>query len=97
MLDLVLSQNQVTLSGLLDKHSSQDLWNKRAEFLTIDNKTLSIELSKIEKIDSAGLATLLALYREANLKGIPFVILNAPKQLRDLAAVNGVLEILPFK
>ncbi len=93
MFDWALNGDELILSGILDKYSGVELWNNRQKFI---KSAINIQLSDLEKTDSAGLATLIALYKEAKQKNIPMKIQGAPQQLLDIAEVSGVKDILPF-
>ncbi len=93
MFDWTLNGDELVLSGFLDKRSGIELWNNRQQLL---KSAINIQLSALERTDSAGLATLIALYKEAKQKNIPMKIQGAPQQLLDIAEVSGVKDILPF-
>ncbi len=97
MLSLDFKKDTLSLTGSLDKRTSMQLWLKRSSFITANTKLLNINLSEISRIDTAGLATLIALFREANTLQIPISFLGATEQLCDLAKVSGVYKILPLR
>ena len=53
-----------------------------------------VDLSGVTRADSAGLALLLELSREARAAGRELKCLGAPEQLRRLAGFFGVTEVL---
>ncbi|MDC8014760.1 STAS domain-containing protein [Tahibacter soli] len=56
----------------------------------------TLDLAGVDAADSAGLAVLLALARDARAAGRPFAIANAPESLRalaQLAEVDGLLGL----
>lgn len=55
---------------------------------------LTFDLNKVEKVDSAALAVLCELLREANSKNTQLSFINAPKSLVNLASLCDVSEIL---
>ncbi len=55
-----------------------------------------VDLGGVTRADSAGLALLLELAREAREAGRELRILRAPEQLRRLAGFFGVTEVLPL-
>ena len=97
MLSWDLEDQLLSLTGTLDKQTSMALWQKRKQFISSKINILTIDLSAVKRIDSAGLATIIALYRELKQQKLGFKIQGASQQTRDLAKVNGVLELLPFK
>jgi len=101
MLAWTLNADVLSLSGCLDKNSCMKLWNDR-EGIFGDKKPspkrsyIIFDLSKINRIDTAGLATLISLYRLAREAQLDLSFKNASKQFNDLSKVSGVREILPL-
>lgn len=58
------------------------------------NGALELDLSAVTRTDSAGLALLLQLAREARTASQPLRFTHAPAQLRALATFFGVSELL---
>ena len=56
----------------------------------------AIDLARVTRSDSAGLALLLELTRRARRSGGSLKLQNAPPQLRKLAAFFGLDELLQF-
>jgi anti-anti-sigma factor len=101
MFNWQLNKGELVLNGILDKKSGVELWNNRHKFLETTNDAINdsviIRLSQLEQTDSAGLATLIALFKEARHKNILMKILGAPQQLLDIAKISGIESILPFE
>ncbi len=53
------------------------------------------DVSRLAEFDSAALAVLLSLRREAQAAGRAFGVQGLPPRLRELASVYGVEELLP--
>jgi len=53
------------------------------------------DASALQRFDSSALAVLLECRREALANGRSFAVHGLPPRLRDLAALYGVLELLP--
>ncbi|MCP4702719.1 MAG: STAS domain-containing protein [Gammaproteobacteria bacterium] len=53
----------------------------------------ALDLREVSKTDSAGLALLAELLREAKLKNAPLRFHNPPTQLLNIAEVNGLKEL----
>jgi len=60
------------------------------------NKAVSLALDGVERIDSAGLALLVSLVRQARQADCTLTLTGAPEQLLGLARVGGVDHILPL-
>lgn len=56
----------------------------------------TIDLSGIERSDSAGVALLLEWWRRARHRGTELHYLNPPAQMRAIIDVSGLGEILPM-
>jgi len=54
-----------------------------------------VDAARLEQFDSAALAVLLALRREALALGKTFAIAGLPPQLADLGSLYGIAELLP--
>ncbi|WP_206609501.1 STAS domain-containing protein [Thiohalobacter thiocyanaticus] len=57
---------------------------------------LDVDLSGVERADSAGLALLIEWMREARRLDKPLRLLNMPAQMLDIARVSSLDEILPL-
>lgn len=57
----------------------------------------SIDLARVARSDSAGIALLLELTRRSRARGASLQILNAPQQIRALAQFFGVDSLLNFQ
>lgn len=67
-----------------------------AKPLFINNQPLCVDLSRVTQCDSASLALLLELMRLASQKNISISFINPPKQMMDIANVNGLNALLPI-
>jgi len=54
----------------------------------------SIDLSEVQRVDSAGLALLLGWYRRAHLGGANLRMLHVPEQLRSMAELYELDTLL---
>ncbi len=58
---------------------------------------LTIDCSAVEKSSSVGLALLLAFMRDAAAAGKSLEICGLPEDMREIAAVSGLNDILPVR
>ena len=58
---------------------------------------LSLDCSAVEKSSSVGLALLLAFVRDARKAGRELSISALPADMREIAQVSGLLELLPLQ
>lgn len=56
----------------------------------------TVDLSGVERSDSAGVALLLEWWRRARRRGAELRYLNPPAQMRAIIEVSGLSEILPL-
>nr|WP_203565315.1 STAS domain-containing protein [Alteromonas profundi] len=91
----------VSVHGCLDQASlSKDFWlaisAKEHEMLST-NKRCSIDLSDVERADTAGLAWLINAIRDGKQQGIDVSLQALPEKLRKLAKISGVDSFLPVE
>jgi len=69
---------------------------ERGEELFDGSPVLCIDLSGVDRADSAGLALLIEWTRSAREEGKQIRFVNIPAQMRDIARVSGLDNVLPF-
>ncbi|MBT3196945.1 MAG: STAS domain-containing protein [Gammaproteobacteria bacterium] len=69
---------------------------REAPPLFVGQGELRVDLSKVRRLDSAGLALLMEWLRFANGQQRNIYFLNPPPQLERLARISGVSELLPI-
>lgn len=91
-------QVRLTLSGPLDQDSlKQDYWNElnSAQQLKLDNaEQLTVDLKNIDRADTAGLAWLINIARDAHQCNIKVIFTDVPSKLLNLADLSGAKVIL---
>jgi phospholipid transport system transporter-binding protein len=93
MLNWTRDGNIIRLSGQLDKDNAHLLWEARESLLS---KGGCLDLSGLDRTDSAGLAALVALLAWAHRNSLSVELASPSPQLLALARVSGVQDILPF-
>lgn len=88
-------KNALFLSGPIVKETVVSLLAQVKPFFS-KLQTLHIDLSRATQCDSASLALLLELMRLAKQKNLSISFTNAPKQMTDIANVNGLAALLPI-
>jgi phospholipid transport system transporter-binding protein len=56
-----------------------------------------IDCGAVEKSSSVGLSLLLAFMRDAEAAGKSLTVRGLPADMRDIASVSGLLEVLPLE
>jgi len=57
---------------------------------------LTIDLTAVSRSDSAGVALLVDIMQHANSANLTLSFSNLPQQMKDIAGVTGLLDILPL-
>lgn len=94
-LDPGATKDRLHLSGELSFHTVPDLWRQTRELFK-GCPTLTIDLSGVERSDSAGLALLVEWMREAARCGTELRFVNMPTQMLAIARVSSLDRILPL-
>ncbi len=81
------------VTGALVLDTVPALWAERNRLLKPGQTVL--DLQGVERTDSAGVALLVSLLREARTSQTSLEFANIPAQLRSLARVSGVDDLLP--
>jgi phospholipid transport system transporter-binding protein len=89
---------QLQLAGVLDYSTGPKLREQGARLIAASSATrLALDCSAVEKSSSVGLALLLAFIRDARKAGRELSIIALPADMRDIAQVSGLLELLPLQ
>lgn len=93
----IIWQDERTLriSGELSFNTVSQL-SQQAETIIAKNKSLVIDLSGVDRSDSAGLAMLLAWTKAAEDYQVSLKFINPPKQIQAIATISNVASILEF-
>ncbi|MCW2475524.1 MULTISPECIES: lipid asymmetry maintenance protein MlaB [unclassified Symbiopectobacterium] len=82
----------LALSGDLDRDSLLPFWQQR-ETLLAGKHTLDI--SALDRVDSAGLALLVHLYQQQNSSASSLVISGAGERVKTLIALYNLNDVIP--
>lgn len=88
-----LSPTQYALSGSLDRDSIPSIW---AEFKQwpFQQDTMQINLTNVERIDSATLALLIQLIKKAKENQCKLLFNDLPEQLNVLIEISNVTSMM---
>ncbi len=91
------NQQQYTISGAVDFNTAPDLVQRALNFFKANtgsdkagNNKVKVDLSKITKCNSAGLALMFEMAKHAKTKNIELHFENLPKTLLTIAKAYGV-------
>jgi phospholipid transport system transporter-binding protein len=86
---------ELLLSGVLDFRSGPGLRNEGQALIKSSTATaLVVDCSQVEKSSSVGLSLLLAFMRDAAAAGKALSIRALPDDMREIAQVSGLTELL---
>ena len=87
--------DELLLSGVLDYRTGPDL-RKEGQALIKSSKasSLVIDCSAVKKSSSVGLSLLLCFIRDAQALNKPLSIRAMPEDMREIAQVSGLTELL---
>ncbi|MGP0171940.1 STAS domain-containing protein [Pseudomonas sp. NCHU5208] len=89
---------QLALSGVIDHLSGPALREQGGRLILASGAArLQLDCSAVSKSNSVGLALLLAFMRDARQAGRELVISELPEDMREVAEVSGLLELLPLQ
>ncbi|MEN3160281.1 STAS domain-containing protein [Alkalimonas sp. NCh-2] len=94
MLKIELQQQRLMIEGVLDRNTLLNYWP--LTLLKNVSGEVTFDFSQLESIDTAGLAWLLKQVALAKQAGLMVQLQHVPPQLRSLAQVSDVLELLPI-
>ncbi len=89
------SNDRLQLHGELSFTSVPALWEQWKE-VTSGQASLDVDLSGVQRSDSAGLALLVSCVRQGRQTGQSVRFFNIPAQMLAIARVSGLDEVLPL-
>ncbi len=85
---------EFAVTGEMSFSTAPALWNQSRDVFATTADAIGIDLGRVERADSAGLALLVAWTRQARGAGRSIRFLNPPDQLMALAQANKVGNLL---
>lgn len=86
------------LSGVLDYRSGPLLREQGGRLIAASQATgCVIDCAAVDKSSSVGLSLLLAFMRDAQVAGKRLVVRGLPEDMREIAGVSGLLDVLPLE
>jgi phospholipid transport system transporter-binding protein len=85
------------LSGVLDHRAAPTVREQGGRLIRgLKQSDCVIDCAAVEKSTSVGLSLWLAWMRDASAQGKTIVIRGLPQDMREIASVSGLLEVLPL-
>ena len=101
MIKYVVKDVNATVDGQLTRHTVPLLSNKKSKMLfknaVAKNTTAIVDLAKVTKIDTAGLAWLLSIVEKANEFSCSLSFIHISNDLIKLAKLSSVDTFLPLE
>ena len=92
------SSGLLQLSGVLDYRSGPFLREQGGRLIAASQATgCVIDCAAVDKSSSVGLSLLLAFMRDAQAAGKGLVVRSLPEDMREIASVSGLLDVLPLE
>lgn len=90
-------QGQIAIEGELNMQTVPGISKQLAELMAqSDNGALELDLAGISRSDSAGVALLVEAMQIAKMSQRTLSFSHLPQQMKDIAGVSGLLDILPI-
>jgi phospholipid transport system transporter-binding protein len=93
-----LTPGVLQLAGVLDYLSAPALREQGAQLIAASqSRACVIDCATVSKSSSVGLSLLLAFMRDASAAGKSLSVRSLPEDMREIAGVCGLLEVLPLE
>ena len=96
MIEVQQSEHQAIISGALTRATITRAFDKKYRQL-VDGPKVIIDLAKVSKVDTAGLAWILMLVELAGNNACKMTLINLSEDLLKLAKLSAVDTMLPFE
>lgn len=96
MIDVQQADQKAIFSGALTRATITRAFDKKYRSL-VNGESITIDLAKVNKIDTAGLAWILLLIELAITKSCKISLVNLPDDLLKLAKLSAVDTLLPIE
>lgn len=87
-------EGTLTLKGDLDRETLLPLWQQRETLLA---ESVELDVSQLQRVDSAGLALLVHFYHEQTQKGRDLRIIGVSDRLRTLIDLYNLNDVIPVQ
>jgi anti-anti-sigma factor len=84
------NSNTQFVSGIRELIRGQEQWFLEELRPIVSRQSVRLDLSHTERIDAAGLAALVSLYRDARESGHEFAVVNPPRRVARILEIVGL-------
>ncbi|MEH6594398.1 MAG: STAS domain-containing protein [Colwellia polaris] len=96
MINVQQTDQKAIFSGALTRATITRTFDKKYRPL-VNGKSITLDLAKVNQIDTAGLAWILLLIELAAAKACEITLINLPDDLIKLAKLSAVDTLLPIE
>ena len=96
MINVQQTDQKAIFSGALTRATITRTFDKKYRPL-VNGKSITLDLAKVNQIDTAGLAWILLLIELAATKACEITLINLPDDLIKLAKLSAVDTLLPIE
>ncbi len=89
-------QGIYTIEGELNMQSVPAVSKQLSELMLGEDKAFTLDLASVSRSDSAGVALLVEAMQLAKTAKLTLLFSNLPQQMKDIAGISGLLDILPI-
>lgn len=90
-MDTIDNITVIELAGTFDSNSAQDVQNRLLQIAEQESKVL-LDMSGVTFMSSAGLRTLLLLYRKISEHAGDVALVGLSDEIKDIMSITGFLE-----
>ena len=85
------------IEGELNNQTVPDISKQLHTLISaVEGKNITLDLALVSRSDSAGVALLVEVMQLAKSANLTLLFTNLPQQMKDIAGLSGLLEILPI-
>lgn len=85
------------IEGELNNQTVPDISKQLVRLIpAIEGKNITVDLALVSRSDSAGVALLVEVMQLAKSANLTLLFSNLPQQMKDIAGISGLLDILPI-
>ena len=85
------------IEGELNNQTVPDISKQLLALIpAIEGKNITVDLALVSRSDSAGVALLVEVMQLAKSANLTLLFTNLPQQMKDIAGLSGLLDILPI-
>ncbi|MCK5386636.1 MAG: STAS domain-containing protein [Gammaproteobacteria bacterium] len=85
------------IEGELNNQTVPDISKQLLTLIpAVEGKNITLDLALVSRSDSAGVALLVEVMQLAKSANLTLLFSNLPQQMKDIAGISGLLDILPI-